>query len=348
MTAFLADIWEQPMRLSKCLAYQLGAGQQGIEKAARAAATAPHVYIAGIGSSWNAGLAVEHLFRLAGRQATLLDASEFIQYAKIACGSAVIVLSRSGKSVEIVELGQKLRKARAWIIGITNDPSSPLSEKADITIQLGTEPDHLVSVTMYSALALVGGLLSSAVLHERGELGKALLGLLSAAQDLLPHWQEQIEQSNWFAPEAMTYFLARGGSLASCYEAKLLWEEAAKAPASAMATGAFRHGSQEMLGENVRLVLWIDRAWMRSEDLALASDIRKLGARVMLIGPDLRPDSADLVLSVPSAPAGWQFLTDVIPAQLAAERLSRLRGVDCDSFRICPYIVEREGGLLAV
>jgi hypothetical protein len=33
-------------------------------------------------------------------------------------------------------------------------------------------------------------------------------------------------------------------------------------------------------------------------------------------------------------------LLDIIPAQLAAERLAGLAGVDCDSFRLCSYVVE--------
>jgi hypothetical protein len=39
-------------------------------------------------------------------------------------------------------------------------------------------------------------------------------------------------------------------------------------------------------------------------------------------------------------------LIDVIQAQLAAERLARMSGVDCVSFRFCSYIVEDEWGLL--
>jgi hypothetical protein len=42
----------------------------------------------------------------------------------------------------------------------------------------------------------------------------------------------------------------------------------------------------------------------------------------------------------------WQFLIDIIPAQLVAERLARMSGVDCDSFRYCSFIVEDEYGLL--
>jgi hypothetical protein len=45
-------------------------------------------------------------------------------------------------------------------------------------------------------------------------------------------------------------------------------------------------------------------------------------------------------------PPSWQFVIDIIPAQLAAEKLARLSGVDSDTFRYCSFIVEDEYGLL--
>ncbi len=85
---------------------------------------------------------------------------------------------------------------------------------------------------------------------------------------------------------------------------------------------------------------------MREQDLAVARDLRRLGASVMLIGQHLPRDSADLVFQLPTVPTAWQFLIDIIPAQLAAERLAGLAGVDCDSFRLCSFVVEDEYGLL--
>ena len=123
-------------------------------------------------------------------------------------------------------------------------------------------------------------------------------------------------------------------------------EEARKSPASAMGTGEFRHGPQEMLREGLRIGMWLDGKRMRQEDLALVSDLRKLGAKVMVTGQGLSASMAELALCLPPIPADWQFLTDIVPVQLAAERLAGLRGMDCDSFRICSYIVESEGGLL--
>jgi len=159
-------------------------------------------------------------------------------------------------------------------------------------------------------------------------------------------WEEQTFENPWLLPGATYYFLGRGSSLGSCHEARLLWEEGAKSPATAMGTGAFRHGPQEIVAQGLRFGMWVDGRRMREEDLAVARDLRRLGASVMLIGQGLPEDAGDLVLTLPESPPEWQFLIEAIPAQLTAERLSRLSGVDCDSFRLCSYIVEDDGGLL--
>jgi glucosamine--fructose-6-phosphate aminotransferase (isomerizing) len=178
-------------------------------------------------------------------------------------------------------------------------------------------------------------------------LVKSLERSLRDAREALEAWLKSIRETRWFEkPDAPTYFLARGGSLASCHEARLLWEEAAKAPATAMTTGGFRHGPQEIIVEGLRFGLWLDSERMRGQDLAVAADIRKLGGKVMLIGQNLPDCAGDLILTLPEIPGSWQFLIDIFPAQLATEHLSHLKGVDCDSFRTCSYIVEDEYGLI--
>jgi fructoselysine-6-P-deglycase FrlB-like protein len=125
-----------------------------------------------------------------------------------------------------------------------------------------------------------------------------------------------------------------------------MWEEGDKTPATAMGTGSFRHGPQESISKEMRLGIWMNGAQMREQDLALTRDLGKLGARVMLIGQQLPEDAGDLVFQLPAIPSEWQFLIDIIPAQLVAERLAGLSGVDCDTFRLASYVVDDEGGLL--
>jgi hypothetical protein len=95
----------------------------------------------------------------------------------------------------------------------------------------------------------------------------------------------------------------------------------------------------------MRVGIWIDDH-AREADYAVARDLRSLRAMVMAVGSDLPDDIGDLTIDFPHWPAGWQFLMNIIPAQLGAERLALLSGVDCDAFRFASYVVKDSYGLL--
>src|SRR6266481_5299082 len=347
MTHFLRDILRQPSELQRTLEHLSGAGRGALEAAVAALRSARHVYLTGIGSSWHAGLNVSVLFQLGARPVYLVDAAELVQCAAIPAESVLIVISRSGRSVEIVQLLAKARESRATVIGITNAPDGTLAREAQIAIVVPIALDHTISVNTYTTLALAAGVLATSVTGTfHVPVAESLSRCFSAVAHAIPGWQAQIENSSWLAPQSVTYFLARGSSLGSAYEARLMWEEGVKSPATAMGTGSFRHGPQEIVGKDVRFGMWIDGTKMREQDLAVARDLRKLGARVMLIGQRLPEDAGDLVLQLPEIASQWQFLIDIIPAQLVAERLARLSGSDPDTFRLSSFVVEDEGGLL--
>jgi glucosamine--fructose-6-phosphate aminotransferase (isomerizing) len=347
MTHFLRDILRQPKELKRTIDFLLGPGRPTLDAAAAAVRVARYVYLTGIGSSWHAALTAGPLFFLGGRPVYLQDSGELLEFAVIPPESVVIVISRSGRSVEIVNLLAKVRNRGVTVIGITNAEDGPLAKEAQIPIVVPIEMDHAISVNTYSTLAAAAGILASDVV---GSWNAGLANLLSRAVEriapAIAGWQAQIADTPWLAPGAVYYFLARGSSLGSCQEARLLWEEGVKSPATAMGTASFRHGPQEMVAKDARFGIWIDPERMRAQDLSVARDLRQLGASVMLIGRDLPSDAGDLVFQILEAPSGWQFLIDIIPAQLAAERLSQLSRVDCDSFRYCSFVVEDEYGLL--
>ncbi len=346
MTRLLEDIFKEPEQITRSLKYTSGPGLSALRAAADIVRRSSHTLVVGIGSSWHAGIAAHATFTAQGRPALIFDASELLHYSEIPPYASVILLSRSGRSVEIVRLIAKCRAQQAKIIAITNTPESPLALQADVMLPLMADFDHQVSISMYSALAAVTTLLAHETERElEDSLVSALQSSLSEAASLIPAWKKAIDSSNWLEANAPVYFLARGSSLATCHEARLLWEEVAKAPASALSTGSFRHGPQEIVRPGIRVAICLDPMRMRSEDLALAKDLCRHGANVLLVGHNLPADGSDLALHLPSIPTPWQFLIDIIPLQIAAERLAHLRGEDCDAFRLCPYIIEAEGGL---
>ncbi|MBI3857671.1 MAG: SIS domain-containing protein [Planctomycetes bacterium] len=345
MTKCLDDILRQPGELRKCLDNVTGSGFGPFMRGAAILRDAPDLYIAGIGASWSAGMGAQAFFSQAGRAASLVDAAELLHQPTFRPGSAILLLSRSGKSIEVVTLLDRAAKAGAKVVGVTNAPDSPLGKRSDAAILLGIGFDHAISVVTYSTVALAAGLVAAAATNTLGDL-QALYKSIDALPAAIASWRGKLEGNAWFSAELATYFLARLGSLASAHESRLMWEETAKAPASALTTGGFRHGPQEIVAPGLRVGLWIDGKTRREEDFALARDLRKLGARVMTIGQGVPADAGDLVFEQPPIPAPWQFVTDIIPAQLAAEHLSRLKGVDCDRFRLSSHVVTKEGGLL--
>jgi glutamine---fructose-6-phosphate transaminase (isomerizing) len=347
VTHFLQDILRQPAELQRTIDYLRGAGQSSLAEAASAIQKARHVYLTGIGSSWHAALTAAPLFSLAGVPVYAQDASELLQFATIPANAVIIAISRTGRSAEIVRLLSKANDCGAVVIAVTNAENGPLAQQAQIPVVVAVPLDHGISVNTYSTLAATTCALASASVNTFDDrLADLISHGIAETSRSVAGWQEQVEDSAWLVPGSACYFLGRGPSLGSCHEARLLWEEGAKSPATAMGTGVFRHGPQEMVAEGSRFGIWIDAWRMRGQDLAVARDLKRLSASVMLIGQRLADNAADLVFHLPEMPAEWQSLIDVIPAQLAAERLAHLSGVDCDSFRLCSYIVEDEWGLL--
>jgi glucosamine--fructose-6-phosphate aminotransferase (isomerizing) len=298
-----------------------------------------------MGASWHAGMAVASYFAARKRVAVLFDAAELLYHGNLPESSCVLLLSRSGKSKEVVDLVRELAGRHIPIVSITNDSQSPMALGSDCVIDLQSPFDTNVSVTMYSGIALAGCLLAALSCGEEMDPIHTMLDrALTIAQQRIAEWARVLDKGDWLAVDAPYYFLARGASVASCHEARLLWEEAAKSTATALTTSSFRHGPQEMVREGLRVAIWLDKDHLQHQDLKLAADLRTLGARVLLVGQH-DESKAGPFLQLPTIASEWQFIIDIMPIQIAAECLARLAGRDCDSFRLCSYIVTDEGGL---
>lgn len=347
MSKLWEDIVRQMDELKKCLDYTLGDGRAKLDIAAWIVKSAKHVYITGIGASWHAGIGVQHLFHAHGIPAHLVETAELEFMCPIPPDTALIVLSRSGRSIEIVNVLEKAAHANATIIGITNAADSPLAERSDVTLLCNVAFDAAASIATYTAPGLVGGSLAA---HAAGkldaDLSKSLARAFEACNALVPAWRKQIRQSGWLEAEGPTFFLARGCSMATSYEARLLWLEVAKATSTSMTTSTFRHGPQEILAAgDIRVVVWLDPERSRENDLRLIDDLRKRHSAVFVIGQRTRRDSRDLWIDLPQIPADWQFLIDIVPIQIASEAFALHRGFDCDKFLVSSYVVEADGGL---
>jgi len=104
--------------MHRTIDYLAGTGEEALQEAASLIRAARDVFVTGIGASWHAALSAGAVFHSGGRPVYMQEAGELLHSTAIPRGSVIVAISRTGRSIEIVQLVAKARADGATIIGI--------------------------------------------------------------------------------------------------------------------------------------------------------------------------------------------------------------------------------------
>ncbi len=331
MISLLQNILDQPQNLARVGDYHLGDGQSALRQAARGIGNARRLILTGMGSSLFACFPLYNYLAAHGVPSTVIDAAELLHYQLPTSRDAVVILvSRSGESVEIVKLLPLLKTRGATIVGITNEPWSTLARQSDHVVLLSSRADEAVAVQTYTATLVTLYLIGAAVAADPSAQGE-LRSVIESMAAGMNQWVAASEAWPSFLEDVSTiYLLARGASLGSAMEGALLFHEVAKFPAISMGAGNFRHGPVEVVDSKFRAIVFAPNDATRELNLALTRDLTHLGAQVHCIDPD--------------APAALAPVIEIVPVQLAAWRLAEWRGIVPGKFRVAAQVTRTEEG----
>ena len=345
----LSNILGQPASLERVLNRQTGAGLSDLRACARALSLCTgRIVIAGMGASFFAAFPAVQVLEAAGRHVLHADASELLHFGQNSWrpDDVAILISRSGASIETLELAAHLNRNDIPFLAITNVLGSPLTTKAHATLSVGATPDEIIAVQTYT-----GTLLSLLLLVEQ-IIAKNTASLAEQSFAALPTFQRHIDDAleasahwhDFFSGSDPLYLLGRGSALASLSEGALLFHETAKAAAIGMSSGQFRHGPVEVVDSSFRAIVLGSPADTRSLDWQLAKDLRSMGASVRWLGPATEP-FLELLSPWPADPPGPLLpLFDIVPLQIAAYRSALWRDIRPGIFRYAPEITDKETG----
>jgi glucosamine--fructose-6-phosphate aminotransferase (isomerizing) len=132
-------------------------------------------------------------------------------------------------------------------------------------------------------------------------------------------------------------YLGRNIGLPVALEGALKLKEISYIPTEAYSAGEMKHGPIALLDENTPVVVIATRMERVYEKLVSnIQEVRARGAHVIAIASDGNEDiqhHADDVIYVPKAPAFLSAVLAVVPLQLLAYRIARLRGLNVDQPR---------------
>ena len=338
------NIRAQGESLSAVLQQQCGEGAAALSQAGSLLRSGKRVLITGIGASLYASIPLEYFLCSVGIDAEAIEAGELLHYRYGMLRDAVVVaVSRSGESVEVARLVEKI-KGRNTIIGVSNDPRSLLARSSDVSIHIGSLADEMVAIQTYTGTLLALHFVASAAtntfdsaVQEVKDVLPAFASLVESSMRALSDWDE------FLGAKSPVYLIGRGPSGGSALEGALLFHEVAKSPAVSMSGASFRHGPVEVVDHDFRGLIFASQAKTQDLDTSLAEDLAHFGGRIHLIGPGSETHASSIALSsLHAVPEALAPLFEIVPVQAAALRLAELRGVQPGSFRYAPQVTVDE------
>jgi len=232
--------------------------------------------------------------------------------------SAVIVISQSGRSPDILSQAELAKAQGALCIALVNDEASPLAELADVVVPLNVGEEKAVAATK-SYLATL-----SALLHLVSEWKNApeLIDAVAKLPDVLAH---TVEESTQLQPNALAdvkhlVVMGRGYGYALAREVALKLKEVCGIQAESFSSAEFLHGPVTLVEAGLDIIsLDIDDESKASHDKQVV-EVKGRGARVSHIAQTNR----DIPKRIAPLTLLQRFYIDV--AQVAVSR-----GVDPDA-----------------
>ena len=239
-------------------------------------------------------------------------------------GAAVIGVSQSGRSPDIVEFLRQAARRGAITIGITNDPASPIARAARHCLFLEAGPERSVAATKTFTAELLCLYLLAAGWAERRR-GAQLLMDLGKVPDAIRNALGREERIAAEAAKARRVercvVIGRGYAYPVALETALKLKEAAGVFAEGASAADFLHGpigmARRQAGGRFRALLLFSRGPGLPSMRRVERRLSRAGAAVLRLGPPAVPDRLS-----PFPLAVW--------GQLAAYHLALAKGRDPD------------------
>jgi len=350
-TFMLKEIHEQPEAVAETIGDRLRHGKlclEGLGMSDEELAQLRRIVILASGTAYHAGVAARYAIEEWGRVPVEHDiASEWVYRNPVLDDDTLVIgISQSGETRDTIEAIKLARSMGAHTVALTNMMGSQITREVDSVLytRAGMEVSVAASKTFTAQLSLLFlvalklAQVRQTLPHEELEfIVNAVYKLPEQIQQFLDgsHPIEEIARRHFDKPFFL--YLGRNIGLPVALEGALKLKEISYIPTEAYSAGEMKHGPIALLDESTPVVVIATRM-ERVYDKIVSNiqEVRARGAHVIAIASDGNEDiqhHADDVIYVPAAPAFLSAMLAVVPLQLLAYRIARLRGLPVDQPR---------------
>jgi glucosamine--fructose-6-phosphate aminotransferase (isomerizing) len=349
-TFMLKEIYEQPDAVKETLGDRVRHGHLVLEILGLSDEELRHlrrIVILGCGTAYHSGVTGRYMIEEWARIPVEHDIASEWRYRNpvLDPDTLVIGITQSGETADTIAAIRLAREKGGRTIAITNMMGSQITREVDSVLYTRAGLEQGVASTktftaQVSLLALVALKLAEVrqtlpadeiefILDELYALPTKMTAFLDG-----DHPIEEIAQQ--FCDRPFFLYLGRNIGLPVALEGALKLKEISYIPTEAYSAGEMKHGPIALLEEATPVVCVATNSHVYDKVVSNIQETRARGAHVIAIATDGNEDiqhHADDVIYVPTSPAFLQAPLAVLPLQLLAYRIARLRGYNVDQPR---------------
>ena len=349
-TFMLKEIYEQPEAVAETIGDRVRHGTlvlEGLNMSGQDVKDLRRIVLLAAGTAYHACVVGRYVIEEWARVPVEFDiASEWIyRNPVINEHDLVIGITQSGETRDTIEALKLARERGARTVAITNMMGSQVTREVDSVLytRAGIEMGVAASKTFTAQVALLYLVaLKLAQIRETLPPGEIEF-ILDFVYKLPTKIQAFLDGDHPIDEIAQRYhdahfflYLGRHIGLPVALEGALKLKEISYIPTEAYSAGEMKHGPIALLDDQTPVVVVATNIHVYDKIVSNIQEVRARGAHVIAIATDGNEDiqhHADDVIYVPKTPAFLQVVLAIVPLQLLAYKIARLRGLNVDQPR---------------
>lgn len=349
-TFMLKEIYEQPQAVADTIGDRIRGGRVELEDIGLTDLEIQNLrrmVVLATGTAYHAGVVGRYAIEEWARLPCEPDIASEWRYRNpvLTKDTLVLGISQSGETRDTIHAIRLARESGARTIAITNMMGTQITQEVERVLYTRAGIEMSVAATKtFTAQVTLLYLLALKLAQVRKTLPEKEIASLAAEIASLPekiatyldgdHPIEEIAQRHYNKPFFL--YLGRHIGLPVCLEGALKLKELSYIPTEAYSAGEMKHGPIALLDEQTPVVCIATDSHVYDKVVSNIQEVRARGAEVIAIATDGNEDvqhHADDVVYVPRTHPFLQASLAVIPLQLLAYRIARLRGLNIDQPR---------------
>lgn len=302
------------------------------------------IYIVACGTAYHAGLVGKFAIEKFAKIPVEIDVASEFRYRDpfVDENTLFIAISQSGETLDTLAALREAKRKGARILSVVNVVGSSVARESDDVFYTWAGPEIAVASTkayttqlmcMY-LLGLYMGTTKECLQKEEYDL---YMGELKQIPEKLEKVLEKENDIKELAKELykreQAFFIGRGPDCGVSYEGSLKLKEISYINSFAIAAGELKHGTIALIEQGTLVIALATQDRLFEKMLSNIQEIKARGAYVVGVakeGNSSIEEQADRVIYIPDCIDEVTPLLSVVPLQLLAYYIAKLRGCDID------------------